>query len=175
MTTYCSNCGNNVVETSSYCPNCGHYLKIKVYNNNTTNQKASEKLMLRNIVIGIIVFLIIAVIFIPSRKSSNDKISTNKTNTVSNSVEKKWYEGGTLHKASMQVWKISTDENKLATCSDFIAQVRKDNGTPFNESEILTESYALKRCIDASQDAKSTETWKVSEIAALCLVELGYR
>ena len=32
-----------------------------------------------------------------------------------------WYEGGTLHQATVAEWKKATSQNKLATCSDFIA------------------------------------------------------
>jgi hypothetical protein len=35
-----------------------------------------------------------------------------------------WYEGGTLHKASIPEWKAADYENKLATCADFIAAAR---------------------------------------------------
>jgi len=34
---------------------------------------------------------------------------------------KKWYEGGTLHKATAIEWQNATIENKLATCADFAA------------------------------------------------------
>ncbi|MGK0684485.1 hypothetical protein ACSFC0_03670 [Serratia marcescens] len=32
-----------------------------------------------------------------------------------------WYEGGTLHDASAITWQKATQQNKLATCADFVA------------------------------------------------------
>lgn len=186
MASYCSNCGKSVTETATYCPNCGFQLK-EIYSNNKTisNEKPqinNSKRMLFSIGIFFIV-IIILVIYESVKDSKSTYNSKNKTESrfpnpsksPTNSVEKKWYEGGTLHKATMREWKIATDENKLATCSDFIAKIRKDNGTPFNETEILSESYALKRCIDETQNNKSTETWKVIDMASSCLVLLGYK
>lgn len=32
-----------------------------------------------------------------------------------------WYQGGTLHEANALMWQKSSQQNKLATCADFIA------------------------------------------------------
>lgn len=36
---------------------------------------------------------------------------------------RKWYEGGTLHKATGVEWRKADADNKLATCSDFLAKL----------------------------------------------------
>lgn len=36
---------------------------------------------------------------------------------------RKWYEGGTLHKATGAEWRKADASNKLATCSDFLAKL----------------------------------------------------
>ncbi|HDG4082616.1 TPA: hypothetical protein PCU81_002422 [Staphylococcus aureus] len=39
-----------------------------------------------------------------------------------NSVQAKgWYQGGTLHEANALTWQKATQQDKLATCADFIA------------------------------------------------------
>lgn len=52
---------------------------------------------------GIFIFLAIFAI------SSNSALANN------------WYQGGTLHEANALTWQKSTQQNKLATCADFIA------------------------------------------------------
>lgn len=32
-----------------------------------------------------------------------------------------WYQGGTLHEANALTWQKASQQNKLATCADFIA------------------------------------------------------
>jgi len=51
--------------------------------------------------------------------------SGNNTNTPvkPQSNTERWYEGGTLHKAKISEWKVATEENKLATCADYMATV----------------------------------------------------
>ena len=81
----------------------------------------------------------------------------------------KWYEGGTLHKSSILEWKQATDENKLATCGDFIASTNKT--LPIDE--IKSKAIALKVCIDeATRDLDNTNTETVASIASLCMVLL---
>ncbi|MFS7293442.1 hypothetical protein AB6864_24570 [Serratia proteamaculans] len=42
-----------------------------------------------------------------------------------------WYQGGTLHEANALTWQKATQQNKLATCADFIAGLySKDLLTP---------------------------------------------
>lgn len=42
------------------------------------------------------------------------------------SEDEKWYSGGNLHKKNIRAWKNASDADKLATCADFIAGVKKD-------------------------------------------------
>jgi len=84
----------------------------------------------------------------------------------------KWYEGGTLHRAKIEDWKKATDENRLATCADFIAKVRK----PSDLNELLAKSVGLRACItEATRALESTNNENVADVAALCVVTLGYQ
>lgn len=76
---------------------------------------------------------------------------------------KEWYEGGTLHKSKIYEWKTATEENKLATCADFITGTKKKIS--------LEDSYSLKKCIDeAVKGHTKVDNSDVSEIAAMCLI-----
>lgn len=163
----CSKCNKTISDGISNCPYCGN--KIKHPQEKYGNMVAKG--------LGVVLIIFGVVIFTQNKSETNSK-SINKSGNPTNhqdKVEKKWYEGGTLHKATMSEWRDASDENKIATCGDFVAKIRLDSGVAYNESEILTESYALKRCIDATQNEKNMSSWKVFEVAAVCLVELGYK
>ncbi len=85
---------------------------------------------------------------------------------------KKWYEGGNLHKVKIEDWRVATDENKLATCADFISATDKN----ISMDELLTKSVELKTCIDtAIVGVDIVNNSGVAKIAALCIVTLGYK
>lgn len=117
--------------------------------------------------IGIIVIIVLIVlgVILFSDDSSNTSHET-PANTINN-----WYEGGSLHKAKISVWKASTDKNKLATCADFMATV--DNSVSMNE--LKKRATNLKLCINETViDMENINNQSVSEIAALCIVTIGY-
>lgn len=87
-------------------------------------------------------------------------------------IEKKWYEGGTLHKAKVADWKKATDRNKLATCADFMAVV--DNTVTM--TELKKRAIKLKKCIDETIDGlENADQQSISLIAAMCTKAMGYR
>ncbi|NRS87454.1 hypothetical protein HNQ02_000354 [Flavobacterium sp. 7E] len=106
---------------------------------------------------------------------SSTKEEVNKENVDSiESIEEttdNWYTGGNLHKAKISEWKVATEENKLATCADFMAIIQKDSRI----SDLKIKSIEMKNCIDeATRGLPSTDNMKTSEIASLCAVQLGY-
>lgn len=100
--------------------------------------------------------------------SSQDEVV--KTENIDTNIDK-WYAGGNLHKANISEWKIATDENKLATCADYVANLKKD----LSMSELKIKSTEMKNCIDeATRGLPSTNNMKANEIAAMCAIQLGY-
>ena len=97
----------------------------------------------------------------------------NTTNTTekTNANNERWYEGGTLHKAKISEWKAATEENKLATCADFMATV--DNTVSM---EVLKKrAMELMKCIDeATNGLDITNDESVASVASKCTVLLGY-
>ena len=94
--------------------------------------------------------------------------STGETNS---SKSKEWYEGGTLHKANAREWKSATDENKLATCGDFVS--RADDSQSLEE--IKRRATELRSCVNEATVEPGTDDMKVSEVATLCIILLGYQ
>lgn len=97
--------------------------------------------------------------------------STSASKVTTSSTSQEWYEGGTLHKATIARWKTSTERNKLATCGDFMAAYDKS----VSMNELLARAVALKSCIDVATDGLDyTNNLEVSTMAALCIQELDY-
>ena len=82
-----------------------------------------------------------------------------------------WYEGGTLHKATAAEWQAATASNKLATAADFLAAIKAARSM----SELKTKGNALQKCITESTKDSISHNLKVSEVAAACVVLLGYQ
>ena len=111
-----------------------------------------------------ILFLVLAVIAV----FAIDAIFFSGGNNYNTSSTKdEWYAGGNLHQATISVWKVETEKNKLATCADFVASQNK--GIKLDMLKI--KASALKTCIDtAVYGHTEADDKKVSEIAALCMV-----
>lgn len=95
--------------------------------------------------------------------------STTNEQVTTESIE--WYSGGDLHKKTIGDWKSATKENRLATCADFMAITMKDKSV----NELKIPSNELMDCInEATRGLPETDYQKVSEIATLCVLTLGY-
>lgn len=75
-----------------------------------------------------------------------------------------WYDGGTLHSATVSQWNVATEANKLATCGDYVASVTGEISK--------SKAYELKNCIDEA--ASTTSEGTIPDIGAACVVLLGY-
>ena len=53
-----------------------------------------------------------------------------------NEEQKQWYQGGTLHASNIAEWKTATQENKLATCADIIANLWRNGKLNFTVKNI---------------------------------------
>jgi len=112
-----------------------------------------------------LILIVIAFIGIIFLYNSGCNKSDDYSNNSDNDTKDKWYEGGTLHKSQISVWKIATDKNKLATCADFMAKI--DNTGSMDE--LKRRATKLKACIDeATRGLENTNKLKVSDVAASC-------
>ena len=90
-----------------------------------------------------------------------------KLTSPSDTVEKSklWYQGGTLHKATVAEWNTATSENKLATCADFMAKYDNTVGI-----DILRDRAGeLLICLDEALKALPADSSdEVAQYAAGC-------
>jgi len=81
---------------------------------------------------------------------------------------KKWYTGGTLHKATVSDWRKASSENKLATASDWLsATLWKEHLTSpdaFVKMKVKTEM--LVAAINDVAESDGISSMSVTEIAA---------
>jgi hypothetical protein len=82
---------------------------------------------------------------------------------------KAWYEGGTLHQATVAQWKAGSNANRLATASDWVTVT-----TGWDTLEEAREkSEDLKTCVTEAA-MESPEETKANELAAACAVLMGW-
>ena len=67
-----------------------------------------------------------------------------------------WYEGGTLHKATVQEWQQATYENRLATSGDWFVSITKAHNPELKKKldALPTSQYlsALKELVNHQTD-----------------------
>ena len=89
----------------------------------------------------------------------------------------KWYQGGTLHRATVNEWNNASYSNKLATASDWASSVPNIKAKVRNSGDMGTlRFYAseLVSCVDNAAAGKGYSNMKVSELAASCMILLGW-
>ncbi len=104
-----------------------------------------------------------------------EKQISNSTEIYQNNqyfdVSNEWYVGGNLHQSKIREWKSATNENKMATCADFIMKMKPN--ISLNEAKYY--ALNLKNCIDeTTYGSDYTDQERVTQIASTCAVVLGY-
>ena len=104
-------------------------------------------------------------------------IASSSSDDSAKSTSDEWYAGGTLHQATISEWKNATEKNKLATCADFVANVKKMNNESYNGDLVSMKKDAtqMMTCIDEAVkgDAAENANMKINEVAATCAILLG--
>ena len=113
-------------------------------------------------------------------KWSNSLKNTNSPKTDlrparSTTLTKKWYEGGTLHNATITQWKNATYRNKLATAADWLAgTIWKGNLKSLDDfKKLKVKARMLVKAVDETVGGLDIGSWQVNEIAA-AIVTLSY-
>jgi hypothetical protein len=82
-----------------------------------------------------------------------------------------WYNGGNLHSLKIYDWKKADEKNKLATCADFVCNIKSTKGEKYTSNlDMKADAVYLKNCIEETTIDETSNENKISEIAALCLV-----
>lgn len=88
-----------------------------------------------------------------------------------------WYQGGTLHDATVGQWKVGSSRDRLATASDWTTGVIGQ--TEFERigiDGVKALSEDLVACINESVEGlPQTNAMKAAEIGAACIILLGWR
>ena len=114
--------------------------------------------------------LVCSIIFTSSYAWEN----TNSEN-INKINSKEWYEGGTLHAATIAEWQDASYENKLATCGDWMAKLCGPKSNNINKIQSLNElkekSNEIVICVDgATRGIDNLDNQKISEIALSCMM-----
>lgn len=112
-----------------------------------------------------------------------------KRNTEKADPQRKWYEGGTLHSATIAEWRDASPENRIATCAEFLAalwskgRLREEIAAKIKKpDDLLAPVTSLVACInkatepeaDPKRDQQMYANQNVSEIAAACVTMMGW-
>ena len=82
--------------------------------------------------------------------------------------QKQWYEGGTLHNATAAQWRIADEGNKLATCADFVANIKKYNQQQYiNLDSMKADAMYFKKFLDEATKPPTPDSEKVAELVAM--------
>lgn len=81
-----------------------------------------------------------------------------------------WTKGGTLQTATKADWMKADDKNKLATCADYLATLKKQKGEPYtSDAALKQDALNMKTCIDiAVQSSYLSDKQPVKELAIRC-------
>lgn len=80
-----------------------------------------------------------------------------------------WMKGGTLQQATVAEWNQATPENKLASCADFAAAIKKGYGKKYESVyEWRLDAEIMRDLIEDSLRKHSIPTSKLSDVAAVC-------
>jgi hypothetical protein len=82
-----------------------------------------------------------------------------------------WYEGGSLHRSTIDDWADSSLRNQLATSADFVAATKSVSSM----SQLRRRAEKVQGCISEVASEPASSNQRVSEVAAACVVLLGYR
>ncbi len=87
---------------------------------------------------------------------------------LTDEADLEWFKGGTLHSATVAVWKRATDENKLATSSDWLSgTLWKGELTSMKAFERLKEKASmLVLAVDHIVEDQEIGEMQVREFAA---------
>lgn len=87
-----------------------------------------------------------------------------------------WWDGGTLHGASVAEWHAATPENRLATAGDFVSVFVGDaKAARFMRSRtLIIFATNLVTCIEKlTRGVEAIAKQDVAQFAAMCLTMMG--
>lgn len=81
-----------------------------------------------------------------------------------------WFDGGTLHGATLKEWKAASSSNQLATAGDMVGKATKSADL----NVIKERAIELKACISVVANNPKMIDLRVATVAVVCLKQLEY-
>lgn len=93
---------------------------------------------------------------------------------------KAWYEGGNLHKSTIEQWVMADYSNRLATAADFFVSISKKENPEILDvpsskffSNLRHHATELEKCITSiGKDQKASRGLLSAEAASLCYLTM---
>lgn len=178
----CPECAEMIKMMALKCKHCGHQFSdddIKRINDDIQKlderskelgeyQKAKDKIESKQAkqgCLGLVILIVVVITIIGLCTSRNE----NKTS---------WYEGGTLHSATVVEWKAASESDKLATAADWLYNAQPGwkaviDGDP-SKSQLKAfkeKSKLLSGSVDtAISETSELDTTKAAEIALMLIM-----
>jgi len=124
--------------------------------------------------LGIMLAIIIAALALTDCDTKRNPYKSN-TSTPKVKAAPKWYEGGTLRKATVGEWKKASARDKLATCADYVAIALDGQGITVIPLDKVVKPPAMKLRAYIDKTVRGldyTDNMKVTDIAVIGLHEL---
>lgn len=112
-----------------------------------------------------------------SSKHESAPIREPDSSKSSSSKQTSWYEGGTLHSATVGEWNNATSSNKLATAADWaLSRPNIKTKVTSNGNMDTLRPYAseLAQCVESAARVNGSGSTSVTELVAGCIVLKGW-
>lgn len=94
---------------------------------------------------------------------------------LATSAHAEWYKAGNLHRSTGEFWHSASTENRVATSADFIAAAKDRLSIAIpNRDELYFQSIELVACVNEVFVDSDLHHLQVSEVAVLCMVQMGW-
>ncbi|WP_334168249.1 hypothetical protein [Achromobacter mucicolens] len=86
--------------------------------------------------------------------------------TMSANAAGKWYEGGTLHNATLREWSGAVTQNKMATMADMVIAAKLAK----RPMDVVDRAVRTASCVDEVARDEASQTQDVAAVAAMCMM-----
>ena len=106
-----------------------------------------------------------------SRGNGEKKSRTSSRSSFS----RQWFQGGSLHTATVAQWKNATDQNKLATAADWLAATKWKGylKSPADFDRLKIKAQMLTDAVDEVVAVEKNDSLTVTELAA-AIITISY-